>query len=239
MGTVAIRELGMLRGFRGMGANLTSQTAAQIVSAGIAATTASLSILTALASGGSLAGPIGAAVAAASAVAIALYNVFKGCGQTCTITSNLANQTEPILLQNLQNYLSVSPRYASFQAAHLNNFDTAWAALTAACSNPSYQAAGQRCITDRQRGACTWRTSTPGQWQAGQWIPPGPQVSSGGTCWNWFVGYRDPIANDPYVVPDPVSLPGGGALSIASPTGSTSLVPLLIIAAIAAGVLLL
>ena len=35
------------------------------------------------------------------------------------------------------------------------------------------------CIADRQRGGCHYQ--------------------SNGQCWNWFIGYRDPIANDPQV----------------------------------------
>lgn len=46
--------------------------------------------------------------------------------------------------------------------------------------------------------------------------------NSGTNCWNWFIGYYDPIANDPTVVPDPV--PGAAALSdVLGSTGVSSL----------------
>lgn len=153
-----------------------------------------------------IAGPIAAGVAA---VGLLLADVFSGCGDTCVEASNLANQAEPLLLQNLQTYLSAPVRYASLQAAALNNFDLTWAALEQACSDPSLGSAGKACISDRQRGACHYQTS-PGGWANGQYNYPGGP-GSGSTCWNWFVGYRDPIANDPNVVPDPV--PGASLVS--------------------------
>lgn len=163
---------------------------------------------------------VGPAVAAAAQIGLLLANVFSGCGKTCVEASNLANQAEPILLQNLQNYLNAPIRYASLQAAALNNFDLTWNALTQACSDPSLGSAGQACISDRQRGACHYQTS-PGGWSqaSGNWTyqGAGPQ-GSGTSCWNWFVGYRDPIANDPGVVPDPV--PGAAAVeSLATSVG--------------------
>lgn len=158
-----------------------------------------------------IAGPIAAAVAG---VGLLLANVFSGCGQTCVEASNLANQAEPLLLQNLQTYLSAPVHYASLQAATLNNFALTWQALVSACSNPQLGSAGQSCIADRQQGGCHYQTS-PGGWSqdaSGVWryTYPGAQ-GSGSACWNWFVGYHDPIANDPTVVPDPV--PGAGALT--------------------------
>lgn len=160
-------------------------------------------------------GPLGGAIAGAIAqVGLLLANVFSGCGQTCVEASNLANQAEPLLLQNLQTYMSAPVHYASLQAAALNNFALTWQALVQACSNPQLGSAGQSCIADRQQGGCHYQTS-PGGWSqdaSGVWsyTYPGAQ-GSGSACWNWFVGYHDPIANDPTVVPDPV--PGGGALT--------------------------
>jgi hypothetical protein len=64
------------------------------------------------------------------------------------------------------------------------------------CGQPSLGQAGQNCITDRERGACKYQTSgcalstgTPPVWGCGA-------NGSGNQCWNWFIGYRDPIAND-------------------------------------------
>lgn len=85
---------------------------------------------------------------------------------TTLIVNGLAQQ-----LQNLDNaYLAEPPSCASQRAA-LDAYDQAWLWLQspAACGNPSYGSAGNRCITDR--------------------APGGPVP--------WQTYYRDPIANDP------------------------------------------
>src|SRR5271155_605073 len=175
------------------------QSIASIASTGASVTT---SLLVALGTAPTIIGPI---IAGVVAVANLLVSVFKGCGSTCTEASNIANQVEPVLQQNLSNYMSAPVHYASLQAAALNNFTTAWSALTQACGNPQLLSAGQNCISERQQGSCSYKT-TPGGWQQtnGTWtyVYPGAN-GSGSTCWNWFVGYHDPIANDPTVVADP------------------------------------
>lgn len=179
---------------------------------GMAATGASttVSILAYLGTFGASSGPIGAAIVGIIAIASMLANQFQGCGQTCIQASNIANQCEPILLKNLNTYLASPVHYKSLQAAALNNFDFTWNSLMQACGNPQLATAGQNCVSDRQRGACKWKAS-PGGWSNGQYTPAGA-AGSGDSCWNWWVGYRDPIANDPTVVPDPV--PG----SVTDPT---------------------
>lgn len=196
-----------------VGTNQTIAKAASIASAGAATTSGILAALTASAEGASLAGPIGIAVAGAISLGIALYNTFKGCGQPCIEASDYANQVEQILQQNVQNYIAAPVHYASLQAAALNNFSTAWSALEAACGQPALAQAGINCISQRQAGSCAYKTS-PGGWQQvnGSWQYQYPGGNgSGDSCWNWFIGYHDPIANDPTVVPDPV--PGAGPLS--------------------------
>jgi hypothetical protein len=171
--------------------------------------------------GTAMAGPVGAAIAGAAvalgALAQVLIKEFSGCGQSCIVASNDANKYEPYLQQNLQAYLSSPIHYASLQQAALNNFDTIWTALRTACSDPNLGQAGQRCISDRQPGACQWKAS-PGGWaqdSTGNWkYTAAGSSGSGDQCWNWFVGYRDPIANDPTVVPDPV--PGSQSSSAAT-----------------------
>lgn len=152
---------------------------------------------------GAVAGPIGAIAGVLVGI---LSQVFSGCGQSCVLTSDAANQIEQALQQNLAVYLS-SGHTKSEQAAALANFDNTWAKLKQYCGQASFGSAGQNCIADRQAGSCKWKTS-PGGWQqsGGVWnyVYPGA-AGSGSTCWNWFVGYRDPIANDPTVVPDEVS----------------------------------
>lgn len=161
---------------------------------------------------------VAAAVQAATAVAVAIETLFSGCGATCTQATTIANQVANLLQQNLTGYMSLpQPHYASVQAYYLSIFDQTWAQLMQACGNPQLAAAGQRCITDRQAGACTWKAS-PGGWTQGSdgtWTYQGyGAAGSGSACWNWFVGYRDPIANDPTVVPDPVAT--------TNPDGSTT-----------------
>lgn len=176
--------------------------------AGIAATAigTTASILVAI---GTIGGPVGAAIAGIAAIGIAIANAFSGCGQTCVAASNIANQVEAILAQNLQHYMSAPVHYRSLQLAALNNFDIAWAALLKACSNQQLLQAGVNCIQDRQQGACKWRSVGGGQWiqdSSGGWTYQGfgPGTDDGsGVCFNWFKAYRDPIANDPTVASDP------------------------------------
>ena len=168
-------------------------------------------------------GPIGAAIAGAIAIAQLLVGIFQGCGQTCVEASNIANQVEPALQQNLAAYLASPVRTVSMQAAFLNNFQTAWNALTQACGNPSLQTAGKNCISDRQQGSCAYKT-TPGGWTQGTdgtctYTYPGAN-GSGTACWNWWIGYHDPIANDPCVVPDSAVLSSPSTSSAIGTTGS-------------------
>lgn len=145
-------------------------------------------------------GPVGLAIGGAVAAVAGLLSAFgvgSGCGQSCIQASNDANQIEAAMKANL----------AAFQAGQisqteaLQNFDGLWQQLTQACGQIG-GGAGANCVSDRQEGACKWRDSS-------------------GACWNWFIGYRDPIANAP---------------ASSSPLSSGSLVPLL--AAGAVGLLL-
>lgn len=185
---------------RGMGAAVYSPTIQAAQGAAVSA---------AGAIGTAAGGPLGGAIATAAAeIGVMISDLWAGCGQTCVQATEYANQTEPLLLQNLQQYLEEPVHYASIQAAYLDNFDAAWNALTSACGNPALGSAGQHCISDRQRGACVSKNATPGGWfqdSSGNWqyqFATGP--NSGSNCWNWFIGYRDPIANDPTVVADPI-----------------------------------
>ncbi len=203
----------------------TAATVAGTLTATTASILSSLSISSTVAAGGIAADAtvlglsaavvpvIGAAIAALIAIGIALANAFKGCGQTCIEATQIANQCDTLLAQNVNAYTSSPIRYASMQTAALNTFDTTWAALQQACGQAALGAAGQRCITDRQAGACTWKAS-PGGWNVDGSYTMWGAAGSGTACWNWFVGMRDPIANDPNVQPDPVSSPAGVDQSI-------------------------
>lgn len=117
----------------------------------------------------------------------------SGCGQACVVTSEWANQAEPLLRQNIQTYFNLPTRTKSDQQSALNMFDAVWAGLVQRCSQPGLSTAGQNCIADRQQGACKWKATADSPW------PGGPKQ---GACWNWFNAYRDPIANDTGVVSD-------------------------------------
>jgi hypothetical protein len=125
---------------------------------------------------GSLAVPvIGAAVAG---VTIALYLIFarKGPKQK-TATTNIVDQVEPALRENVQGYLA-GPRTVSSQRQAIANFEAGWAYVVEYCDTPAMGEPGKRCVNERKEGA---RPS----W--GQ---------------NWFEMYLDPIRNDTQVKPD-------------------------------------
>jgi hypothetical protein len=132
---------------------------------------------------------IGAVLAGITIGIIAILN--SGCGQTCIVTSQWANQAADALEQNIRAYFALPiPRPPEAQAQALGNFDAIWARLVQLCSQPGLSTAGQNCIADRQSGACKWH-------QTGQ--PEFPGQPNLGECWNWFSSYRNPIANDPNV----------------------------------------
>jgi hypothetical protein len=159
---------------------------------------------------------IGAAIAAATLIITQIVKN-SGCGQTCIETSQWANQAEQGLIKNIQAYFSNSPRYASQQALALANFDAIWAQLQAICGQAGTGNAGVRCITDRQAGACTWKQTSNSV------LLPYPGEPQAGECWNWFSGYRDPIANDPDVQPDTVASTAGSVASSATAAAGTLL----------------
>lgn len=113
---------------------------------------------------------IGAAVAG---LTFAIMQFTQGC-QSCIVTSNQANKIEQLMQQNLAAWNS-SNKTCAEKVQCVANFDALWGALVQFCSNPQFGGAGKNCIGDRQQGACHYGTAP--------------------NCWNWFVGYRDPIAN--------------------------------------------
>ena len=144
------------------------------------------------------------AVAGGVAELLGAIGIGKGCGQTCITATEFANQAEGYLRQNLNTYMALpTPRAQSAQTAALNVFDQVWQALISvqACGNPALGDPGKRCISDRQAGSCAYHDAN-------------------GNCWNWFVGYRDPIANDTSVVADTAASAASGVLStVSSATG--------------------
>ena len=201
-----------------LGGSLASGVVGAAVPAGlVSASTASIAI------------PIIGVGVAGVMVALALIRN-SGCGQTCIVASNDANKIEPLLEANLDGYFK-GPRTAASKAQALQNFDEIWNALYQACSNPALGDAGKRCISDRQAGSCKWR-----QTDAGYAKHPYPGVPKPGECWDWFSGYRAPIANDAPTAAVALSDLGiTGDLSTLFSSSGFSLSSLLIPAALLAG----
>ena len=133
---------------------------------------------------------VGAAIAGVTLAVTLILN--SGCGNTCIVTSNWANEADQLLQRNIANYFAIpAPRPVEAKAQALANFDRIWNYLYQQCSNPALQEAGQRCISDRQAGACHWRQAYTPE------FPGQPQL---GECWNWFNSFRDPIEADPAVI---------------------------------------
>lgn len=200
------------------------------LAAGSSAASSGVSIAVAT---GAIAGPVGAAIGAGIALAsLAIQAIMNsGCGQSCIVSTGFANQANSALQQNIEAYFAIpAPRPRSAQTAALQNFDQFWAWLQAPqqCGNPALGTAGQKCISDRAAGACTWK-------QAADTVPPWG-VPAAGACWNWFNGYRDPIANDTNVYDDSATAAAGSVLSsVGSSVGSLSWLPL----ALAGGLVIL
>jgi hypothetical protein len=186
-------------------------------------------------------GPAAPFVAAGAAVAslLAKFGVGSGCGQSCVLSSEYANAAEAALQQNIQTYFSLpTPRDPVAQQTAMQLFQTVWADLQQQCGNSALGTAGQKCITDRQSGACTWKQTTTSPLLS---IPGEPQP---GECWNWWNGYYDPIANDPNVGAATVASSATGVIdsvtgdanAVASSVGLPSGTGTLLLLALAAGV---
>ena len=171
-----------------------------------------------------VAGPF-IAIAGAVTELLASIGIGAGCGNTCIQASNYANQAESLLKQNLAAYMALAtPRPMSAQQAALNNFTQIWNGLVTACAAIS-GAAGTNCVADRQQGACHYQVN--------------------GACWNWYIGYHDPIANDPNVYNDsvasssPVATSNTSATAAANASGGSSSTLLLIGGAVLVGLLVM
>ena len=172
---------------------------------------------------------IGGAVVMIAGKIIEFVGWGDGCGQNCILTSDWANQAETLLRQNIDAYFSSPIRNQSTQDAALGGFDAIWGQLANACGNTKLGGAGIRCTGDRERGACHFKQTGESPW------PGGPKL---GECWNWFAAYRDPIANDPDVVPDSMIDTSSVGAAVDSLFGgslsSSSAVPLLLVAGLVA-----
>jgi hypothetical protein len=160
-------------------------------------------------------GPAAPFVAIAGAITemLASFGIGTGCGQTCVLSSDFANQAEALLQENISTYFGIAPpRPQIAQTAAEANFNQVWNWLVQQCSNPQLGQAGQNCISERQQGACFWH-------QTGQ--PQFPGQPAYGQCWNWYASYYAPIATDP-AVPDAQASTAPISASSSASAGTTS-----------------
>jgi hypothetical protein len=141
------------------------------------------------------------------AVGAAIQNFFFHPDCNKIATTAIVNQAEVFLKQNLDawNALPAEQKTYEAQQAALMNFDNVWAQVVQACTGvgTTYGSAGQACVADRQQGACHYQPN--------------------GQCWNWFIGYRDPILNDPAVAAPASGGGGDGTSSIGTGMDTTTM----------------
>jgi hypothetical protein len=145
----------------------------------------------------------GAIVAAAGALVSLIGGLFKPNLSNIEAT-HIVDQIQAQYLQpNLDGWRALAPEHktVSAQAASLALVDYAFGKVQQGCSNPALGSSGQRCISERLvRGGTA------------PWCP-----NPGHTGCDWYALFRDPIANDPNVIPDPVpsstSATSGGSVS--------------------------
>lgn len=138
----------------------------------------------------------------------------SGCGPTCVITSQWANQAAAKLQELKDAYFALpAPRTDAQKAVVMANMNTVLQALKQNCSQPGTGDAGVRCISDRQAWACTWKQ---------KYAPTYPGDPAIGECWNWDNGYFNAIRQDVTVpdaetsVSDSIASVFGGAPSVSS-----------------------
>ena len=139
--------------------------------------------------------PISKAILSIAAGFVATFSkIFSGCGATCVEATKFADTAEQAASSIKEQYFAQPIRTKSLQAAALQAMDQVLNYLYQGCSNPALGDAGKRCISERLTrgcGGCAPGSNVP-QWS---WCPDG-------MCDMWTT-FRDPIANDPSVVPDP------------------------------------
>lgn len=112
-------------------------------------------IYTGIESGAMLVPVVGPFVAAAAAVANA-FGIGKGCGPTCTQSTQIANAAQPVLEQNLaaaqqQAAANGGCLTPSEQAQLVQNFQTIWQQVVTGCGQIPAPG-GTQCVADRQPG---------------------------------------------------------------------------------------
>lgn len=184
---------------------------------GVTSQTITSTVGGALMSAAPFTGPAAPFVAAAGALTSLVGSLFKP-DLTKVEATRIVDQIEAQYLRpNLArwNALPAAQRTRSAQAAALDLVDKALNAVREGCSNPALAEAGQRCISERliQGGTAPWCPT--------------------GTGCDWITLYRDPIANDPNVIPDPAGAGSSGPGTFFGAAGPGGIpMPLLIGAAL-------
>lgn len=169
---------GGMYGMSGLGA--TSQQITNMIGGSLMATGSVLAKIPGL----QLAGAVTAAAGALTSLIGGLFKPDVTKIEATKIVDQIEGQVLKPTLATWQT-LPQSQKTVSMQAHYLNIVDQALNAVQQGCSNPALGTAGQNCISERLiKGG-----SAP-------WCPTG-------TGCDWISLYRDPIANDPNVIPDP------------------------------------
>lgn len=167
--------------------------------------------------------PIVGPLLGAATMGIQMLVANSGCGQTCIVTSQWANQAADQLQKVMDAYFALpAPRTQSQKNVAITAFNAVWDTLKQQCGQPGTGDAGVRCISDRQAGACVWRQKYP---------PTYPGQPNVGECLNWFNGYLKPIQDDP-VVPDNIATSASQGIDslLSGGSGGSSLLPLALLA---------
>jgi hypothetical protein len=120
---------------------------------------------------------VSAAIGAASQGAQMMIARNQASGAQKSSATSVVNDTERHMRQNLDAWNASPTKYLSEQAVAVETYDRLWDYLIGrqGCGNPALGQAGQFCISERSPGG----------------------------KWDYKVYYRDPIANDAAVQPDP------------------------------------
>jgi hypothetical protein len=190
-------------------------TTSQEIGAGVQTAGAAAGATAAIVGATSVIPIIGPIVAGVTAI-IAAFGIGNGCGGTCTEATQVVNQAEPALQQNLsaaQQAVAANGCLTSAEQAQLiQNFNTVWQQVLTQCGQIPAPG-GTQCISDRQQGS----------------------TKINGT--NWFNMYLVPIQQMPVCAASASSAVAAGTV-ISDVVSSLTANPLLL-AAIAVGAFLL
>ncbi len=148
----------------------------------------------------------GAIVAAVGALTSFIGGLFKPNITNIEATAIVNGIQAQYLQPNLDGWHRLTPdqKTVSVQAASLAIVDYAFSKVQQGCSNPALGSSGLRCISERlvRGGTAPW-CPTPDH-----------------TGCDWYILFRDPIANDPNVIPDPVPASTSAAGSVSGAVDS-------------------